>query len=280
VRHTAHHFDKPEWSLLRALGWFGTYLGGQLLLVGPAVVAGVAIGMSSGLRDKIGRFALIFSAIPLLVIAAMSLTQPVLLNWPAAYWVAGFAVAGAIWTTRTVDGRLIPASLWKPQAWLIAVVMVALLISGRLSVLGPYDLTRRARGWRELAAAVDATLPATADRSAAIIVSGHRQYASLLGFYMKGQPRLLKWKSPGDMDSQYDFWRPSGPVDRAVIICATSSLEPAPDLKAAFDRVERVGEAWTPAGPKKGRRVGVWVGYGMRRWWDEPTEHARVGTSK
>jgi hypothetical protein len=137
-----------------------------------------------------------------------------------------------------------------------------------------YDPTARLRGWRTLAAEVDAI------RTRVRAETGEEPYVAgtvwnvpgELGAYCQGHPETYSFGlKMADRHSQYDIWHPN-PIADAQAFRGRSFVfvgDGLPKEQKAFDRVEH---AKTVIYREEGRPVAVWwvwIGYGFRAFPEE-----------
>lgn len=269
------------------LRWLGPaeFAAGQLgLLLGFWLAAFAAAAWRyRGARNA--RLALLWwLSVPVwLVFLAASFRNPGQVNWPAAAYVGGLLLAVG-WVRTHLDRRAVRLGL----AFAVFVGLgssallrypglsrpVLVLLAGRPSPADPapirkLDPTARLRGWRTLAAEVDAIRERVrAETGHDPALAGMRwTIPGELSFYCRGHPEAYSFGlALADRHSQYDVWRPN-PMADAQAFRGRSFVyvgEEIPNANAVFERVEppvRVVHAedgvpvatWT-----------VWVGHGFR----------------
>jgi 4-amino-4-deoxy-L-arabinose transferase-like glycosyltransferase len=228
-----------------------------------------------------------------LVFLTASLRNPAQANWPAAAYVGGLVLAVG-WVRDHLHRRT--ATVGLTVAVVIGVIFsVALRYPGLsrpvLSALaGPptdadptplrrLDPTARLRGWRTLAAEVDALrdrVKAETGREPAL--AGMRwTLPGELAFYCRGHPEAYSFgPALADRHSQYDLWRPNPTADAQAFRGRSFVYvgDEIPDARDVFERVEppvRVvhAEAGVPVAVWT-----VWVGHGFRGF---PEPRAEAG---
>src|SRR5262249_47709007 len=183
------------------------------------------------------------------------------LNWPVTAYLSGLVLA-AVWLARQLDSPVV----W--YRWLAQVNLALACAFGLLLVLfmhesawaypvlsrlvGPpternpaplrrVDPTCRLRGWRTLAAEVDAIRAALREEGIEPVLAGCTwNIPGELGVYCEGRPRVYSvgW-AVGDRHSQYDLW--ANPFDNAddfkgrtfIIVGGLS-----PTIYESFEKVE------------------------------------------
>lgn len=283
AHHTAGHLAVTRpFAWKRALLQLAGFSGGQLLLVSPVlglVWANRAwhIARSWGRATAGERFLWCFSVPPLLVIAGLALRQLPEPNWPAAFWLAGGALAclhlaGDGTTAAVGEGR----ERVRRRAVRVGLTLAGLVMAVPFLAQLPgvrdsrWDPTRRLRGWHEVAAAVGAVrFAGAADHATPLwpLVVGDRAYASALAFYSVDQPRVYHLPARDSVQSQYELWPDPTQDGRlgsdALIIVVRSDAVPAA-LAACFARIESAGAL--PAGLPGQRTATLWIGRELRGW--------------
>ncbi len=162
--------------------------------------------------------------------------RKVLLVWSAASIILGVALQGAVLAPQPVRALGKALSDLGQQPW-AASVAPWLRGAGRLLSEGA-DPCKRLCGWRALAARVSATQAAMAGPSPPFIVSDRYQLASLLAFYVEGQPRTYTATLGGRLN-QYDIWGGLEALRGRNGIFVTYGYQPLPEaLERAFQRME------------------------------------------
>jgi hypothetical protein len=276
--------------------WLGplSFAGGQVaFLIGAWFVVWAAAAWSYRRTTDPARAFLWWASVPVWgLFAVASLKASGQLNWPAAAYVTGFVLAVA-WARERLGGPY-----RKTVAWLVS-CGVALGLAGSVlahypalmrpvlvSAAGPvtaeqlapirkYDPTARLRGWRTLAAEVDAIRDRVRTETGAdpIVAATGWNMPGELGAYCKGHPEAYSLGSAmGDRHSQYDIWRPN----------------PVADAQEFRGRAFVVVGGWPPAEAKVFERMEppivvvyreegvpvavwwVWVGYGFNGFPEKP----------
>jgi hypothetical protein len=122
-------------------------------------------------------------------------------------------------------------------------------------------------GWKELGQKMGhelADLPRP-DQTFVLVASG-RATASELAFYLPHQPHVYLWNHSDQVNSQYAIW--GLPQDRwgwdALIVSKADGLDP--DLWAAFQDVEPLGQVIVPIGPDRQHTYRIWRGVHLEGW--------------
>lgn len=292
VAHTADHFDaatRTAWDLIR---FPSEFLAGQLGIVSPItwllfVQVMAYLAWSARRLDQRGQFLLIFSAVPLVGVACLSLTRRVQANWPAPFYVTGLIlVTGALlaavpWSEPAsaaarawFDERRNRFRRWFRPAWVSGVAIFALvaivpLVVPQTPLAGTaWDPTFRLRGWAEVAREVDrirqeVDLPADTK----LIAQTGRGPVSLLAFYLQDQPRVYRWNPEQVADSQHEVWGgPQSLNDETVLIMTEEDSQVEPEIAAELKRLVPLGEAVTWLGASRRLRFRLFRGDGLDHW--------------
>ncbi|MCX7848008.1 MAG: hypothetical protein N2595_08280, partial [bacterium] len=218
-QHTGSHFrgGGEVWSwVLNPLYLIGT----QALMISPVLWVICVVTGVRGLRmwrklDERGRFLLMYSLVPLSIVAILSVRQRILPNWPAAFYLAG-SVYGAAWAAGEIE---LGAGVDRWRRWFIPGVVVGLVMAVGailgLAIIGQARvgegvLRKRLWGWRELAHTVDSIYRGLPNASNTFIMGMRdRSITSALAFYLPGQPRTYEWTYDVVVKSQYGIWQRS-----------------------------------------------------------------------
>jgi 4-amino-4-deoxy-L-arabinose transferase-like glycosyltransferase len=240
-------------------------------------------------RDRQLAFLWWFSVPLVLVFVPFSLRVKVQPNWPAAAYLAGFLLALAWlrthWNDESSRYRRAVRVLFVLGVGLSAALSVATRFpqlvlpvfaafvpepsDDRLAPVRNLDPTARLRGWRHLAAEVDAIRDRIAreDGQEPTIATMTWTVPGELGFYCHGNPTVYSFGTAlNDRYSQYDLWRPNPLADAQAFAGRTFVYvgEKLPDGTDAFDslagpvRVEYRENGVTVGGWK------VWIARGYR----------------
>lgn len=230
------------------------FFGSQVGLISPLIFFLMLGALGWAAREGLRRgrddlWLLACLALPvLLFFQVWSFLTKVQGNWAAhAYVAAAIALAGwalswrdwgAEWQRTRRLKRCFQASIILAAAALAA---FALLDAGTFGWRLPQRLDlagKRLRGWPELGEAVGSAmrgLPRTP-----FVVSDRYQIASLLAFYVPGQPRAYN-ANLGRRMNQYDLWGGWDElIGRDALFVTYGRIDPPPDLEQAFERVARL----------------------------------------
>ncbi|MES2570845.1 MAG: glycosyltransferase family 39 protein [Verrucomicrobiota bacterium] len=274
LRHTAHHFEGPPWTLVQGTKFAAEFIGSQLGIIGlvPAVILGMAAGSWSKVRaDRRQWFAWTMTIPPLAVLLAMSLRQRVQPNWPAVFLLGG-TLLSAGWLIENWPRR---RTLWRMAAILgmtfaFGAYTLVMLIEPLGLAAHKLNLTRRLRGWAQLGAdvgALKARLEAEGGPPVIVVAHGGRQLASELAFYLPGQPQVWCWTPPGVVDSQYALWPGPLPAWRgARVLLVTSKDELPPGLTGGLGQITPLGEILSKGETALPPRLRIFVGHNLQPW--------------
>jgi hypothetical protein len=246
------------------------------LLLGYWFVAWVAAMLAGrpGRQADAGRAYLWWLSAPTFAVFLLaSLRTPGQLNWAVAGYLSG-AVLAAGWAFERWPRRAVRLGVaGAATLGTIILLVVHYPMSARpvlLAISGPptakhplplrrFDPTCRLRGYRTLAAAVDAVRAAErANGGEPVLAANNWNLPGLLGVYCEGHPDVYSLGlALGDRRSQYDFWRPNPVWDpeafRGRAFVVVGDVPPA--LLAAFESVDAPREVRYAEG---GQAVAVW----------------------
>jgi 4-amino-4-deoxy-L-arabinose transferase-like glycosyltransferase len=270
--------------------WLGplTFVGEQFaFLIGVWFVVWVAAVWSHRRTPDPARAFLWWGSVPVWGVFLVASTKASgQLNWPATAYVTGFVLSVA-WVREQLNGphrkpvaRLVSFGVALGLGLSTLVHFPGLMRAALASAAGPeterqptpirkFDPTARLRGWRTLAAEVDAI------RARVRAETGEEPEVAAtvwnmpgeLGVYCKGHPETYSFGlAMGDRHSQYDLWHPNPVADAQEFEGRTFVFvgNGLPADSGVFDRLEppiRVVHreegvpvaVWT-----------VWVGHGFR----------------
>ncbi len=290
--HSAHHFDVEDQPSLSALlaeraETFVTFFASQVGMLSP--VFGVALFFVvwnalfryRRLPAQV-RFCVIFSAVPLLGIALLALRQEINANWPAVFYVSGFALLAA-WYTGNFTCTWLSEKLRGLFRYGVigGIALSGFLLFGHLvfDAMGKRghkaDPMRRFYGHSELALAVNRTVSertTEGESPAFLAVLGHRDLASFLAFGADHEVPIFLWDASPVLDSQYEVW--PNPVESGftgedgLIIAPFEGISPM--FKGAFGSVEKVGEFFVDYRWDRQQKFHVFAASGLRDWPKQP----------
>ena len=134
----------------------GAFLVVQLEQITPIGLAAVLVALwRGGFKQSNGRFAWLFTALPMAVFAAYSLQSNIKYDWTGPLWLGAMpALAGAITAWRPGDGWLLGEPLWRATA-----IACVLLLGCRLAIIQEGIALNLHMGspvaWAEMASKID-----------------------------------------------------------------------------------------------------------------------------
>lgn len=280
VHHTREHFQwrLQDWS--RHITWFLEFVGSQAGIVSPlsylfvTVLCVMALGQWRRLADR-ERFLLSLSLIPLSAIAVLSFAQRVQPNWPVAFHLTGMilfaAWASGSWSTPWLTDRLrklVPTSLGVGTAFVMLFYLSPIVLPQTALLGGSTDPLSRLRGWKQLAADVDALRrDYRGEQEPLLVTMTGRGLVSELAFYLPDHPRVYHWNAAGTIVSQHDVWGgPQECVGRNALIIVPAG-QPVPDAFAnACSSLTFVSHVRQERGGPRHDDFDVWFGRELHHW--------------
>jgi len=279
-QHTGDHFEAEQVRWWKRATESLEYIGSQAGVVTPIVYLLISftglVGLAHFWRmERREQYLLCLSAMPLLLVAILSMRQQIDPNWPAAFYPAAVILLAG-WATQHFNlGSLMDmfrrwfypgvgmGGTFAAATYALPFLIVPLGIDG-----SKLDPTPRLRGWKELgqqAAETRSEIPEL--RDALVISAAGRATAAELAFYMPDHPRVYLWDSSREVTSQYDLWGgPTGAEGRSAMIVTREGFPPAEALTSAFHSVAPVREIAIPLGNGRIHRFTIWHGTGMKYW--------------
>lgn len=274
-QHTSSHFRgvRRWYEFIVTMAHF---IGTQALVISPVlwllcVASGVAGLWRWRVLDARARFLLMFSIVPLLVVAALSVRQRILPNWPAMFYVAA-SIYCAAWAADAL--ALAPwIDRWR-RVFMPGVLLGLVMGAGAVLIIsiigltgvGQAALNKRLTGWRDLARTVDATYRALPNATNTFIMGVRdRSITSALAFYLPGQPRTYEWTYDILIKSQYGIWQRNFDKlgwDALLVMHANDRFVPQTNR---FDAIELLGEHCDERGRPLFR---LYLGRNVRAWPD------------
>ncbi|NLF39873.1 phospholipid carrier-dependent glycosyltransferase [bacterium] len=274
LRHTGEHFNPGRVSFFRFISTFFYFVGTQMCVISPLmwlVFVAVIVMTARHVRtaDERVRFLLVLTALPLAVVALMSLRQRIHPNWPAVFYIAGSVLAGA-WACGGVScGTVVDyARRYYRYALGLGVLMSVVAAAGfplaASSALGEKVLAKGLGGWRSLGRQVGERFAALPDRDRVFIAGVRREVTAELAFYLPGRPQVYEWPMDIYVQSQYGVW--GGPTNKLGwngLVVMDAKRQPSAEMRTYFSFLEDAGEVVTEPG---GRRFHLYLGRGLNRW--------------
>ncbi len=276
-QETAHHISSNP-SLLKGVRTFLEYIGSQLFLMTPVFGTIIYLGLKMGIlrfkqMDRPFRFFFIFGGIPLILFLIASLKQRINPNWPAIFYPPAIIFSIAWLFKYSLHGK-------KIYKWLDICVLTAYLFVC-LTYMSPFifsigsisgtkiDPTKRAKGWKELAALVDKVYgPMKKREKGLFLLSERRDTISELAFYLPEHPFIYKWDcSKHRIKDQYEIW--GGPGTDAIgknsliILKTKTNIGP---LRPYFKDIVKLRDIKVSLGRYAFRHYSLYKGEGFRGW--------------
>ena len=258
------------------MGSFKPHFFGLLLLTQVLLVTPWLFGLSltalwqntrdflAGRADERSRLMLASAVVPLLLFTALSFRSHVKLNWLAPAWWPLIVLGMHQLLQRGVSPRQLKFGLGSSAALLLAAALVAL--TPNLPVLR--DLNTWS-GWNDAARRVDLVLKDTQTRGeTAFVFAPNYKIASLLRFYLPGQPRTYAQDIYGARALQFDHFPLDSDLKGATgILVLSDQSQSHLDLdrvRPYFETLEKVDTIETRAFGHSTRRVEIWRGSGYK----------------
>ncbi len=271
--HSKGHFGiKQAVAVSTRLKDAGTFWLYQLLLATPVIFVLVLIlSVKSSLRLKrllpAEQFLMLMGPVLLLGILALSFLQKVQGNWPVPFYFSALILLSGQWQVdpwrKPLKSGLLLGGLMVSLTYVLPLLVQT--FNWHHSMVDP---TSRFRHWRELAQSIDDERHKnlTVPEQAFIMVVGHRNIASQLGFYLQDHPTVFRYEVSGLVESQYELW--PGPVEHigqtGFIISEQKEADIPVALKSAFEKFHQVGEVINPM--KKNARYNLFLGENLLFW--------------
>jgi hypothetical protein len=259
LQHTASHFEAVSWTLGKALGWLGAFIGSQWVLWGliPLPIALNLLVRRSN-RDAAHSFLAMMSLPALGVVLALSFRQEILPNWAAVFWLpvilqAGISMTDRFWRLGILVNLIIQAS-----------IVIAIFVTPHLSLARtPFD---RVMGWETYAEKVAThdyriwSERSKLDERRVIIVVGHRYFASQLAFYHPDRPSVRLWDPGEEVRTQYGIWNRRQPIvqKEALIVVAGDGAKLPVDLRSRWTCLQRIDVETIAVSVSLKRKVEIW----------------------
>ena len=275
VQHSSKHFT-PNQHTFDFIGTFFFFIGTQACVISPLlwplmIAAGVVCLARFRRQPDTVRFLLLFSVVPLLGFAAMSLRQHILPNWPAVYYLAG-CVFCAAWACGDVSaGTLVDRArrLFVPGLWIGGgVTAIACLLVSLAGATGMFEkqLSKQLSGWKTLGGKVEDAYRMQPGTNTLMLMAKDRELAAELGFYMPSQPRVVEWPLDIVIYSQYHLWqrgfdKTNGTWDALLVWEPQKPVKCLPVETGWFTRVDYLCAVTSGA-----RRVDLYRCHNLSRW--------------
>ena len=265
VRHLAERgaLDRAwRFSLTEPL----SFLGQQAGVISPVFFVGILIAVfsrgpepQSDPRSTAARYLKTLFIPIFLMYLALSVNKAGQPNWTAPAYVAGVILLSA----RFLPG-LREARSWRKTAMAGAVLafLTTFLMHGNTAMLHlppKRDPLDRVRGSVDLSTKVDAWMPGS---GATYVIANKYSTASLLKFYMQGNPRSYLPDTLPRIDNQFSIWPgyASEPVGSTALLVTDFDFLPEP-VKRDFEKVQWLADVEAVG---EGRKVGTYHVYVCR----------------
>jgi 4-amino-4-deoxy-L-arabinose transferase-like glycosyltransferase len=233
--------------------WFGEFLVGQMLVLGPFLFLAELGILGKGIRkirwyaqdtEDAKLFYFAFGAPILAICFVMSLRSKLEINWPVPTHIAGL-MAVAVWLISLVPGKRRTA--WQ-AAFLVPGIVMTLIafVPQLLPALGLRVTAEFAQkplepyGWKEIAARVQEERESLTREGKPVFMAGtNYRVNSILGFYLPDHPEMVPLYL-GKRRDQFSFWsRPQDHIGENAILVFSESDEKAAELaRQIFGNVE------------------------------------------
>ena len=246
------------------------FVGAQFGVFGPVpfgVLLAGAVGL--GARRRLApedTALLIFTAIPLAVVAAQAFISGANANWAAAAYVPG-SVLTAAWLVRWRARRLTAAAVGI-QAVLGVLFLCVVSSPAIAAAVGADNGLKRARGWAETTEAVVARLQASPGWTA--VATDNRFLFNALAYYGRdvfgrpGAPPLTIWVRKGSPQSQAETTDPLTAALDGRVLVASIVPDYRPLMAGDFVRWRPLGASEPRLDRKRTREVAFFEASGYR----------------
>jgi hypothetical protein len=198
------------------LRWFGDFLGGQAIALGPFLFLAeffvLAWLLPRNRRDDAHRFAWAFSAPVLLLCLVTALRSKMEINWPAPAHLAGLLAAGAWFAGKWEAGRFRARAMTAASAAVSLALTLAAFFPALLPALGFRITAKQAvklnqtYGWDEIARGVQAARETLEAEGKPVFVAGiNYRVNSVLAFHLPDRPETKGLYLQSRLD-QYRIW--------------------------------------------------------------------------
>ena len=247
-----------------------SFLGQQAGVISPVFFVGILIAVFStgseleprALATRYLKTLFVPIFLMYLILSVNKAGQP---NWTAPAYVAGVILLSA----RFLPG-LVEFKRWRKTAIVGAVLalITTVLMHGNTAILRlppKRDPLDRVRGSADLAAKVDALMPVG---GASYIIANKYSTASLLKFYLKGNPPAYLPDTLPRIDNQFSIWPgyAGEPVGSTALLVTDFDFLPEP-VQRDFQKVEWLADIEAVG---EGRKVGKYHVYACRGRLDRP----------
>jgi 4-amino-4-deoxy-L-arabinose transferase-like glycosyltransferase len=274
-QHTSSHFHADSFSIGKVFVTFFYFIGTQMAVMSPVSwLLLVLVGSFLLLRfrdcDNRIRLLLIFGMVPLLAIAALSLRQRILPNWPAVFYLSGCILIPA-WYEQYIScsDRIDAFRRWLPAGLVIGVITgvlcIPVLIIASNAPWGSQKVRNAKFGqWAALGQHVHSVYETLPDRSNVFLMAVYRGLAAESAFYLPGNPRVYEWPMDVVIKSQYGLWPgPETEIGRDMLLITGGQVPLPINVPPRFRSVQLRGTYTTP---NKVHSFRLYYAKGLKRW--------------
>jgi hypothetical protein len=218
----------------KPLRWFGDFLGGQALALGPLLFLAELYALGRALRQSRAggvladgyRFVVAFGAPIIVICLLLALRSKLEINWPAPTHLMGLAAVGA-WFAALWQSRRRRSKVGVTAALTLSLLLTLVaFFPPLLPALGVSVSAKQAKklnqpyGWQQIMARVEAARQELAREGKPVFVAGvNYRVNSLLAFHLPGQPRT-KGMYLNSRRDQYAVWTdPKALVGHSAVLC-------------------------------------------------------------
>ena len=262
-----HTADNAKWGGAlfhpgKALEFFGAQFG----VFGPVMFGALLVAAWRWWKVGLGdteRLLLAFCLPILAIVTLQAFISRAHANWAApAYISATVLVVAAL--EREAESRWLRASFWI-NGVVMALMILAVSLAGRISLPGAGDPFARTLGWKEVAAATRAKLDAARilGKPFGAVITDERALTAELLYYMRGESTpVLAWLGRSRPQDHYELKRPfvAGSPEPVLLVALRADSGPILDR---FERTQQMTREELSAGRAK-RRVTFFTLSGFR----------------
>lgn len=222
-----------------------SFVGEQFGVVSPLFMAGIFIAAVALLMKRGGDLRTRFLLSQFLPVYGLflffSLNSAGKANWTVPALVTGIIFTVAFW--RELAARQPAWRVGIGGAFAIAFLMTAFVHTAEIfHVSQRFDPLHRAQGWPDFAAHIE---KAREDNRANLLIGSHYSIASLMTFYLPGQPTTYLLPAPYG-SSQFTLWPGYKVTSDTRALFVTTNVRAVPDdLQKQFSKVELLDDFWS-----------------------------------
>ncbi|MEZ5919831.1 MAG: glycosyltransferase family 39 protein [Parvularculaceae bacterium] len=259
--NAAHDFDTLSHTAANA-DWGGAighpanlikFLGDQIAIAGPILIVLIIISITSAIRDKSdkapGRRALvIFSLMPIAIVAAQAVISRAHGNWAAAAYPSAVVLA-AIWASSNSRSMMATRTSVALHSMIGIGFLIVFTNFAIADAIGAGTTFKRLRGWDQHGPEIQAIA-----KNYSTILVDDREITGELVYYTRGGPPVVAWNSNGVIDNHYEAFRPFVPKRDEPALFVTD-VEGAPAVKDSFGEVRFIGTSTAKMSPTRQRTL-------------------------